>query len=95
MVVPISFNPNYFPDRPGKKVTGRKDEQVNFEDYLLEKIEPVDSSPEPGRDQDDGSGQRDDAGKRQDSPDEANQRDSHGGDRPDRPRPGRRIDLRA
>lgn len=95
MVVPVSFNPNFFPDRRGKKITGRKDEQVNFEDYLLEKVEPIDSTPESARDQDEGSGRGAGAEDQDGSKETTTDTDSHGGERPDGPLPGRRIDLRA
>ncbi len=95
MVVPITFNPNFFPDNRGKKVLGRKDGQVNFDDYLLERMEPVDSSPEPGRDRDQSAGEQDPRkqGRERHENDTAN--NSQGGEEPDGHSAGRRIDLRA
>ena len=95
MVVPISLNPNFFPDNRGKKVSGRKDGQVNFEDFLLERMEPVDSSPESGRDQDERAQGRDRENDRDGSGMNTTDTDSQGGEYPAGPTPGRRIDLRA
>lgn len=95
MVVPITFNPNYFPDRRGKKVSGRKDGQVNFDDYLLERMEPVDSSPEPGRDRGKNAGEQDPCYLRRDKHEGETVKDSQGGEKSDGPSAGRRIDLRA
>ena len=95
MVVPISLNPNFFPDNRGKKVSGRKDGQVNFDDFLLERMEPVDSTPESGRDQDEKAGGQDRSGDRKGSPTDVTETDSQGGEYPEGPPPGRRIDLRA
>ena len=95
MVVPISLNPNFFPDNRGKKVSGRKDGQVNFDDFLLERMEPVDSTPESGRDQDESAGGQFSRRDRGSSATNDLDTDSHGGENPEGPTPGRRIDLRA
>ncbi len=95
MVVPITFNPNYFPDRRGKKVSGRKDGRVNFDDYLLERMEPVDSSPEPGRDRDENASRQNPRNQRRDKHEGETVSNSQGGEEPDGPSAGRRIDLRA
>jgi hypothetical protein len=95
MVVPITFNPNIFPDNRGKKVSGRKDGQVNFDDYLLERMEPVDSSPEPGRDRDQNAGGQSPRMRQREKHENDTVNDSHGGEEPGGPSSGRRIDLRA
>ncbi len=95
MVVPITFNPNFFPDNRGKKVSGRKDGQVNFDDYLLERMEPVDSSPEPGRDRDQSADEQAPRKKRLNEKDSGTTKDSQGGEESGGPSAGRRIDLRA
>ena len=99
MVVPISFNPNFFPEHYGKKVSGRKDGQVNFDDFLLERMEPVDSTPESGRDQEENAPRQERRKGAHSMPTDEQETDleknSQGGEYSDGPPPGRRIDLRA
>ena len=98
MVVPISGNQNYLPIDKGKRITGREREKVNFEELLLEKIEPSEESAHSGEEH---KGFRQ-GKKKQDEfephelTEEISGSESQGGDLDKKmPLPGRRIDLRA
>ncbi|MFH1068812.1 MAG: hypothetical protein V1794_04245 [Candidatus Glassbacteria bacterium] len=95
MVVPVSGTPNLFPVERGKKLPGRGEEQVSFEDYLVEKAE----APEEGHNR--GGGRRKNRNGFYHGADQPQQpgperNDSQGGGiENDKPDPGRRIDLMA
>lgn len=98
MVVPISGNQNYLPVDRGKRITGRESEKVNFEEFLLEKIEPFEESAHSGE-ENKGFEQRKKKKAESDThelTEEMSSNESQGGDiDKEMPLPGRRIDLRA
>jgi len=98
MVVPISGNQNYLPIDKGKRITGREREKVNFEEILLEKIEPFEESAHSGEEHK-GFEQGKQKKAESETPElteEISGSESQGGDLDkEMPLPGRRIDLRA
>ena len=98
MVVPISGSQNYLPIDRGKKITGRETEKVNFEEFLLEKVEPFEESAHSGEEHNSFE-----QGKKKKTEsdtleltEEMPGNESQGGDADKQmPLQGRRIDLRA
>ena len=97
MVVPISGTPNFLPVERGKKGTRLEAEKVNFEDFLLPRIEPFDESAQTGDNKGGNAGQ----GKNQVSESEllaaprAESKSQGGEADSSQTCRGRRIDLRA
>jgi len=98
MVVPISGNLNFLPVKRGTGSSVRDPEKLNFEDILLDKVEPTDQGADPGEEQG-GKNAREKNAARRDTlelRDRTVENDSQGGEivAAEKP-PGRRIDLRA
>ena len=94
MVVPVSGNSNFFPIDRGKKLPGRNDEQVSFDDYLVDRVEAADGYHEEA-DRRQNRSAVPGAGQQAESSDH-DQNDSQGDGKEER-KPGRvpRIDLMA